>query len=142
MIKTLHETSKTLEDLSYVRFPIKMLDLDWVSNADAVIYAFMLNRFTFFKGIGKGYFENIKDIALGSRQDESTVKRTLKKLSEHGYIQINKVKVMVGVSNNYVVLDVHSVLSAPEVKQANHSLNKVVNRSNALDKQDEDDYPW
>lgn len=117
MIKTQNETSKTLEDLTYIRFPIKMLSQEWASNADVVIYAFMLNRFTFFKNIGKGYFENIKDIALGSRQDESTVKRAIKKLSEHGYISINKVKVGVGVSNNYMVMDVHSVLDAPEVKE-------------------------
>ena len=117
MIKTQNETSKTLEDLAYIRFPIKMLSQEWASNADVVIYAFMLNRFIFFKNIGKGYFENIKDIALGSRQDESTVKRTIKKLSEHGYILINKVKVGVGVSNNYTVMDVHSVLDAPETKE-------------------------
>lgn len=97
------------EALKYVQFPMEVLDNEWATSSDAVVYAFMLNRYLFFKNIGKEYYENIVDIAKGSRQDISTVKRSIKKLSQHGYISISKIKAEVGVSNNYKVNDLHQV---------------------------------
>jgi len=101
--------------LTYIRFPLEMLDLPWVTSADAVVYAFMLNRYHFFLGINKTYYENIDDIALGSRQSVATVKRTVKKLQEYNFIVVTKVKSKIGCSNTYVIKDVFSVLT-PLVK--------------------------
>jgi len=97
------------EQLKYALFPYEILDNEWATSSDAVVYAFMLNRYLFFKSIGKEYYENMADIAKGSRQDASTVKRAIKKLSLHGYISITKIKAEVGVSNNYKVHDLHQL---------------------------------
>lgn len=110
------QLNSATNSLNYVRFPLEMLDLPWVTSADAVVYAFMLNRYHFFLGINKTYYENIDDIALGSRQSVATVKRTVKKLQEHDFIDITKVKSKIGCSNSYVIKDVFNVL-APLVKQ-------------------------
>ena len=110
------QLNSATNSLNYVRFPLEMLDLPWVTSADAVVYAFMRNRYHFFLGINKTYYENIDDIALGSRQSVATVKRTVKKLQEHDFIDITKVKSKIGCSNSYVIKDVFNVL-APLVKQ-------------------------
>ena len=96
--------------LKYIRLPLEMLDLEWATSADVVIYAFMLNRFNFFRKIGKDYFENIEDIAIGSRQSVATVKRTVKKLNDNHFIQITKVKSKIGFSNSYIVNDIFNTI--------------------------------
>ena len=96
--------------LKYIRLPLEMLDLDWATSADVVVYAFMLNRYNFFKGIGKSYFENIDDIALGSRQSVNTVGRTIKKLQEHKFIEVAKIKSKIGNSNSYTVNDIFNTI--------------------------------
>lgn len=99
---------KTAQDsLRYVMLPLEMLDKEWATSADVVIYAFMLNRFMFFKQLGNPYYENIEDIAKGSRQGVATVKRCIKKLQENGYIDVSKIKVKTGHSNSYVVKDIY-----------------------------------
>jgi predicted transcriptional regulator len=112
---TNNQLNKSVETLNYVRFPLKMLSQTWASNADVVVYAFMLNRFMFFKGLNKEYYENIDQIALACSQSCATVKRTLSKLAEHGHILVSKAKVGVGVSNRYIVKDIYCVMQ-PEVK--------------------------
>lgn len=102
--------------LKYVRLPLEMLDLEWATSADVVVYAFMLNRHNFFKNIGKSYFENIDDISLGSRQSVATVGRAVKKLQENKFIEITKVKSKIGYSNSYTVNDVFNTIE-PVVKQ-------------------------
>lgn len=99
------------ESLKYIRLPLEMLDNEWATSSDVVVYAFMLNRYLFFKQMNKEYYENITDIAKGSRQDTSTVKRSIKKLNQHGYISITKIKAEIGVSNNYKVHDLHGIFS-------------------------------
>jgi len=122
------------QELKYTRLPLEMLKLKWVSNADVIIYSFMLNRFTFFNGIHMEYFENIKQIAEGVEQGEATVKRTIKKLTEHGYIEVNKKKISVGCSNSYKVFDKHLILSAGTSPQ---SISKGLKK-----KEERDDLPW
>ena len=107
--------NKSVETLDYVRFPLKMLSQPWASNADVVVYAFMLNRFTFFKSLHKEYYENIDQIALACGQSCATVKRTLSKLAEHGHITVIKIKASVGVSNRYIVKDIYCVMQ-PDAK--------------------------
>lgn len=98
------------EQLKYIRLPLEMLEKDWASNADVIVYSFMLNRYWFFKNIHREYYENMCDIAKGCKQDESTVKRAIKKLAANGYITISKIKAEIGVSNNYKVNDVHGLM--------------------------------
>jgi predicted transcriptional regulator len=120
MDKINNPTINSVNDLTYIRLPIQMLNEPWVSNADIIVYAFMLNRFNFFKTLQKSYYENIKDIAEGSNQNESTVKRAIKKLQQHSYLTIRKVKVGLGVSNSYDIVDVYSIMevkSKSEIKQ-------------------------
>jgi hypothetical protein len=109
---TNNQLNKAVETLDYVRFPLKMLSQPWASNADVVVYAFMLNRFTFFKGLNKEYYENIDQIALACGQSPITVKRTLKKLQEHDYVVVGKVKAEVGVSNKYIVKDIYAIMQS------------------------------
>ena len=106
--------------LKYIRLPLEMLDLDWATSADVVVYAFMLNRYNFFKGIGKSYFENIDDIALGSRQSVPTVKRTVKKLQENKFIEVTKVKSKIGFSNSYTVKDVFNTIEHIVIQKKKH----------------------
>lgn len=105
------------ETLKYAKVPFEMMDNSWVTAADAIIYTFMLNRYLFFKNLGKTYHENIEDIAKGSRQSVSSVNRTIKKLQEKNYIEVSKIKVKVGSSNSYIVHDIHKVneQSTPKV---------------------------
>ena len=110
--------------LKYIRLPLEMLDLDWATSADVVVYAFMLNRHNFFKGIGKSYFENIDDIAMGSRQSVATVKRTVKKLQENKFIEVTKVKSKIGFSNSYVIKDVYNTIEPVVVQKKSTSLLK------------------
>lgn len=107
---------KPQEQLKYIRLPLEMLDNEWSTSSDVVVYAFMLNRYFFFKQMHKEYYENIVDIAKGCRQDTSTVKRAIKKLALHGYISISKIKAEVGVSNNYKVHDLHGITQIPRVE--------------------------
>lgn len=97
-------------EFKYIRLPFDMLKNQWVTNADVIVYAIMLNRYDFFKKLGKSYFENTEDIAECSGQGIATVKRSIKKLSEHGHLQIAKTRITVGTSNNYVVPDIYGIL--------------------------------
>lgn len=125
--------------LKYTRFPLEMLDLDWTTSSDVIIYSFMLNRYVFFKGIGNSYFENIEDIAKGSRQAVATVNRAIKKLSKQGFISIKKIKVQVGCSNSYEVNDIFGVL---DVKQVEKIKTEPVHKSKQKIKfyEDEDEF--
>ena len=125
--------------LKYVRLPLEMLSEPWVANADIIVYAYMLNRFSFFKGLQKSYYENIKDIAEGVKQDETTVKRSIKKLKEHSYLTVSKVKVGLGVSNSYDVVDVHSVM---DVKPTNTAADKPKVKLKKLKEDEDDNLPW
>lgn len=125
--------------LKYVRLPLEMLSEPWVANADIIVYAYMLNRFNFFKGLQKSYYENIKDIAEGVKQDETTVKRSIKKLKEHSYLTVSKVKVGLGVSNSYDVVDVHSVM---DVKPTNTAADKPKVKLKKLKEDEDDNLPW
>lgn len=110
----------TQNTLKYIRLPLEMLDLEWATSADVVVYAFMLNRHNFFKNIGKSYFENIDDIALGSRQSVATVKRTVKKLQENKFIEVTKVKSKIGFSNSYTVKDVYNTIEPIVIQKKKH----------------------
>jgi hypothetical protein len=103
------EINQAVDALKYVRFPMEMLSLNWATSSDAIVYAFMLNRYTFFRSIDKPYFENLEDVATGSRQSIATVKRSIKKLQINGFIDIRKIKVFVGCSNNYTVNDIFGI---------------------------------
>lgn len=125
--------------LKYVRLPLEMLSETWVANADIIVYAYMLNRFSFFKGLQKKYYENIKDIAQVVKQDETTVKRAIKKLQEHSYLTVSKVKVGLGVSNSYDVVDVHSVL---DVKPITVQREKPKVNPKKIKEEDDENLPW
>ena len=125
--------------LKYVRLPLEMLSETWVANADIIVYAYMLNRFSFFKGLQKKYYENIKDIAQVVKQDETTVKRAIKKLQEHSYLTVGKVKVGLGVSNSYDVVDVHSVL---DVKPITVQREKPKVNPKKIKEEDDENLPW
>lgn len=79
------------------------------SNSHLLIYGYLLNRYNFFKSLRKQFFENISDISAATRQSPATVKRIIKDLQEKGYLQVGKVKTLTGHSNNYVVIDKHSM---------------------------------
>jgi len=135
-----NKIEKTYQNsLKYVRLPLEMLSEPWVANADIIVYAYMLNRFNFFKGLQKNYYENIKDIAECVKQDETTVKRAIKKLKEHSYLTVSKVKVGLGVSNSYDVVDVHLVL---DVKPANTATDKPKVNLKKLKEDEDDNLPW
>lgn len=137
MFKKIEKTGQNA--LKYVRLPLEMLSEPWVANADIIVYAYMLNRFNFFKGLQKSYYENIKDIAEGVKQDETTVKRAIKKLKDHSYLTVSKVKVGLGVSNSYDVVDVHSVMDA---KPVNAATDKPRVKLKKLKEEDDDNLPW
>ena len=137
------QEAQPLQVLKYTRFPLEMLDLEWATSSDVVVYSFMLNRYSFFKGIGNEYFENIEDIAKGSRQAIATVKRAVKKLQKHDFISVRKIRVQVGCSNSYHVHDIFGVLDVKQTKQSTTQENTQVKRSvKFYEDDDETDGPF
>lgn len=94
-------------NLKYYSFMSDILRTDWRTPSTAIVYFFMLNRYNFFKRIGKTYFETQKDIEQGSAIPERTVNKAIKALEANGYLSITKSKSKSQqFSNNvYVVFD-------------------------------------
>lgn len=70
-----------------------------------VIWTWMESRYRFFHSMGKEWFDNQEDIAEATGCDPSTVKRFIAKLTEHGYIEVQRQKGRGFISsNNYKVL--------------------------------------
>lgn len=91
--------------LEYVNVPLGCLCK--LSAVEAIVYSYMLNRYWFFKKIGNEYYENIKDIAIATRQPEITIKRCISALKQKEHIDVSKRKAKIGNSNVYVVHDLY-----------------------------------
>ena len=104
----------------------EFLDDPDFSNSHLLVYAYLLNRYNFFKSIRKQFFENISDISAATRQSQATVKRVIKDLQEKGYLHVGKVKTQVGHSNNYTVVDKHGISNNSQaVKQQHNMLDDI-----------------
>ncbi|WP_421534528.1 DUF6945 domain-containing protein [Pseudomonas marginalis] len=70
-----------------------------------IMWVWMESRYRFFLSIGKDWFDNQEDIALATGCDPSTVKRFIAKLTQHGYIEVQRHKGKGFIrSNNYKIL--------------------------------------
>jgi len=70
-----------------------------------IMWVWMESRYRFFHSIGKDWFDNQEEIALATGCDPSTVKRFIAKLSQHGYIEVQRQKGRGFISsNNYKIL--------------------------------------
>jgi len=102
---TTKQNSNNGETLDYVRCSMKALCV--LNSAENILYSYMLNRYWFFKKIGNEYYENIKDIAIATKQSERNIARTIKKLEDLNHIDVYKKKIGTGNSNAYVVHDLY-----------------------------------
>lgn len=100
-------------NLKYCTFMFEILDNDWCTPTTAIVYFFMLNRYQHFKKLGKDYYETQKDIVLGTRASEKTVKTCIKVLKDRGYLTVSKHKSsnQQYANNTYVVLDKFNLFS-------------------------------
>ncbi|WP_421534755.1 DUF6945 domain-containing protein [Pseudomonas marginalis] len=70
-----------------------------------IMWAWMEKRYKFFRSIGKDWFDNQEEIAAATGCDTSTVKRFITKLTQHGYIEVQRQKGRGFIrSNNYKIL--------------------------------------
>ncbi|MGY1918891.1 DUF6945 domain-containing protein [Pseudomonas tolaasii] len=76
-----------------------------LSGDQKVMWAWMEKRYEFFRSIGKDWFDNQDDIAMSTGCDPSTVKRFISKLTQHGYIEVERQKGRGFIrSNKYKIL--------------------------------------
>lgn len=74
------------------------------TKSDKMLWVWMYDRYNFFNDKGNPWFDNQSDIAEMNGCEVSTVKRFLKKLTEHGYLVTSKKKLYgAAVSNSYVI---------------------------------------
>lgn len=70
-----------------------------------IMWVWMESRYRFFQSIGKDWFDNQEDIAAATGCDPSTVKRFITKLTQHGYIEVQRQKGRGFIcSNNYKII--------------------------------------
>lgn len=70
-----------------------------------IMWVWMESRYQFFQSIGKDWFDNQEDIAAATGCDPSTVKRFITRLTQHGYIEVQRQKGRGFIrSNNYKIL--------------------------------------
>jgi hypothetical protein len=70
-----------------------------------IMWVWMCSRFRYFQSTGREWFDNQEDIAIATGTSESTVKRFLKDLSKHGYLEVRKRRSKGFIqSNSYVIL--------------------------------------
>lgn len=70
-----------------------------------IMWVWMESRYRFFQSIGKDWFDNQEEIAAATGCDPSTVKRFITKLTQHGYIEVQRQKGRGFIrSNNYKIL--------------------------------------
>lgn len=76
-----------------------------LSGDQKVMWTWMEKRYKFFRSIGKDWFDNQDDIAVSTGCDPSTVKRFISKLTQHGYIEVERQKGRGFIrSNKYKIL--------------------------------------
>lgn len=92
--------------LKWLASPLEMLEKGH-THTEAFIYAYMLNRYGFFKGIGGEFFENVEVIARNTGHSPATIKRALKALKDSKHIDVFAKKAQKGHSNSYVVHDLY-----------------------------------
>lgn len=70
-----------------------------------IMWIWMEMRYRFFLSKGKNWFDNQEDIAEATGCDTSTVRRFITKLTQHGYIEVQRQKGRGFIrSNNYKIL--------------------------------------
>jgi len=71
-----------------------------LSAAQKIIWVQMIDRYNFFRSLGKEWFDSQEDIAFAAGCDVSTVKAFIRLLVKHGYIAIKRNKLRGFVSSN------------------------------------------
>ena len=78
-----------------------------------VVYMYMLDRYTFFNGQGKEYYENMQDIGDALGIQRRTVSDCIKSLEDIGLVRVFKKKVNASersvVSHSYHVRDMYGM---------------------------------
>lgn len=109
------QTNNQSTDLGYVRLAVQMLQDPRFNTDTVVVYSFMLNRYRYFMELCKTrattpeYYESMSGIAEGVGVSLSTVKRAVKRLKEHGYLESKLVRKANSFNNSYVVYDKHNI---------------------------------
>jgi hypothetical protein len=98
---------------TWVRYSHELMKRkDLTANAKAV-YTFMLDRYMFFNGLGKEYFENMQEIADALGMQRRTVGDSIKTLEELGMLRVFKKKVYATersvISHSYHVRDLYGI---------------------------------
>jgi hypothetical protein len=106
-------SDKRLDSFTFVA---KLIDEYEVALGFAVVYSYMLCKFTWFRTQGRQYYESQEKIAEGCRVSSMTVKKAIKWLSSNGFIDVSKKKGALYYNNQYFVHDKYSVYN--KVKQS------------------------
>ncbi len=100
-----------MQKLNRWTFEAQIMQNDWCTPATAVVYSYMLSRFTWFKTNKLEYFDSQEQIAAATAISASTVKRSIQILCENKYLDSIAVKHGRFLNNKYVVIDVHGTYS-------------------------------
>lgn len=90
----------------------------------AIVYSYMLCKYSWFKTKGQGYFESQEQIADSARIPLRSTKTAIKWLSQKGLLKIKKQGCGMHSHNVYDVVDkysVHKVMQPKKVEQARPS---------------------
>lgn len=85
-----------------------------------VIWTQMTSRYEFFHSQGRGWFDNQEDIAFATGCSVSAVKRFIKLLTEHGYMQVERRKLRGFVHSNS-----YKIVAPLQVCSSNASANSL-----------------
>lgn len=98
---------------TFTKFPNLMKSDNSFSLYDKFIYMHMLQRFMFFKSLGRPYYDNQTDIGEALGLTRQTVAKSTKTLESRGLISSEKVKTMTQTglfsSYNYTVFDKYEI---------------------------------
>lgn len=100
-------TLKKSNEFNKWTFVSNILLNEWCTANTAIVYSYMLSRYTWFKSKGQDYFESQEAIMNAVHLSESTIKRSIKTLKEHGYLDVKSIRCQQFKKNVYVVLDKH-----------------------------------
>lgn len=102
-------------DLDYVRIPLKMMQTGNFKTEACLVYSYMLNRYRYFTELARSrhkpveYYESIPAMSQQISVSESTIKRSLKVLKQHGYIEYQLTRRGASFNNSYTVYDKHNI---------------------------------
>ena len=95
-----------MQDTTWFKLPVKLLQQEELSLSAKVIYSYMLWRYNFFKKDNKQYFESQETVAQVCDVSRKTANEGIQKLCSLGWITAKKSTMQ---TSTYTVKDVFGV---------------------------------